>query len=248
MTSPWHRPLLCDVEQQRRLADAGLAGQQHHRAGHDAAAEHAVELGDAGRFGPGRLDADRRDRPGRLRAACGRSPIASADGSDGAAGGVDDRAPLAALRAPADPLRAAGGRRRRTRKQAGRRDRSSIGWPRCGWGCAGFHLRKVSDAYDVSGSTPAGRRRNWPRTRSGASSLVRGYSPPSLTSAASRDAAVSGGPIGTPARARSLMAALGSLRFSNDERQARAVARLEVLSQVRDLQILAGPPGTSSTI
>ena len=38
-----------DLEQERRLADAGLTGQQDRRAGHDAAAEHAVELADAGR-------------------------------------------------------------------------------------------------------------------------------------------------------------------------------------------------------
>ena len=42
------RALRRDLEQQRRLADAGLARQQDRRAGHDAAAEHAVELADAG--------------------------------------------------------------------------------------------------------------------------------------------------------------------------------------------------------
>ena len=59
------RPLLGHVEQQGGLADAGLAGEQHHRAGHQAAAEHPVELGDAGRPGPGRLGVDVGDRPGR---------------------------------------------------------------------------------------------------------------------------------------------------------------------------------------
>ena len=60
------RPLLGDVEQQRRLADAGLAGEQHHRAGHQAAAEHPVELADAGR--PARAGSALivGDRPGRL--------------------------------------------------------------------------------------------------------------------------------------------------------------------------------------
>ena len=53
------------VEQQGRLADAGLAGQQHHGARHQAAAEHPVELVDAGRHGPGGLDVDLADRPGR---------------------------------------------------------------------------------------------------------------------------------------------------------------------------------------
>jgi hypothetical protein len=46
------------LEQQRGLADAGLAAEQHQRPGHDAAAEHAVELVDAGRepLGVRRLD------------------------------------------------------------------------------------------------------------------------------------------------------------------------------------------------
>jgi hypothetical protein len=37
------------VEQQGRLADAGLAADEHERRRHDAAAEHAVELGHARR-------------------------------------------------------------------------------------------------------------------------------------------------------------------------------------------------------
>ena len=37
-----------DVEQQRGLADARLAGDEDHGAGHEAAAEDAVELADAG--------------------------------------------------------------------------------------------------------------------------------------------------------------------------------------------------------
>src|SRR5262249_54013391 len=35
------------LQQQRRLADAGLAADQHGGARHDAAAAHAIELGDA---------------------------------------------------------------------------------------------------------------------------------------------------------------------------------------------------------
>ena len=35
------------VEQNRRLADTRIAAQQHEAAGHDAAAQHAVELPDA---------------------------------------------------------------------------------------------------------------------------------------------------------------------------------------------------------
>ena len=37
------------LQQQRALADAGLAADEDHRAGHDAAAQHAVELADARR-------------------------------------------------------------------------------------------------------------------------------------------------------------------------------------------------------
>ena len=37
------------LHQQRRFADAGVAADQDHRAAHEAAARHAVELGDAGR-------------------------------------------------------------------------------------------------------------------------------------------------------------------------------------------------------
>ena len=35
------------LQQQRRLADAGLAAEQHERSGDDAAAEHAIEFVDA---------------------------------------------------------------------------------------------------------------------------------------------------------------------------------------------------------
>ena len=48
------------LQQQRRLADARVAADQHHAAGDDAAAEHAVELVDAGRRGA-------RPRPPRSR-------------------------------------------------------------------------------------------------------------------------------------------------------------------------------------
>ena len=56
-----------DVEQQGGLADAGLAGHEHHGAGHDAAAEHPVELA-APRWG-GRPPAGRRPRRSARRGA-----------------------------------------------------------------------------------------------------------------------------------------------------------------------------------
>ena len=50
------------AEQQCRLADAGLAADEHERGRHEPAAEHAVELGDAGRD-PGRLVGGDVDQP-----------------------------------------------------------------------------------------------------------------------------------------------------------------------------------------
>ena len=37
------------LQQQRGFADAGIAADQYHPALHQAAAQHAVEFGDAGR-------------------------------------------------------------------------------------------------------------------------------------------------------------------------------------------------------
>ncbi len=42
------RPAVGDLEQQRRLADARVAGEQGHRAGNQPAAEDAVEFADPG--------------------------------------------------------------------------------------------------------------------------------------------------------------------------------------------------------
>jgi len=60
------------LQQQRRLADAGIAADQRHLAGHQPAAEHAIQLGDArchalhlARLDPG----ERHRRRGRAAAA-----------------------------------------------------------------------------------------------------------------------------------------------------------------------------------
>ena len=53
------------LQQQRRLADAGLAAEEHERPGHDAAAEHAIELADAGREPLVLLELDVRVQPRR---------------------------------------------------------------------------------------------------------------------------------------------------------------------------------------
>ena len=57
------------LQQQRRFADARLAADQHERSGHDAAAEHAIELADAGRqpLGDDGVDVGVELRPGRRR-------------------------------------------------------------------------------------------------------------------------------------------------------------------------------------
>ena len=96
------RALRRDLEQQGRLADAGLAAEQDRRARHDAAAEHAVELADAGRA-TGRVGrVDRRDGP-RGAAGARRDRGDRADDA-GLLGCLDHGAPLLALAAAADPL------------------------------------------------------------------------------------------------------------------------------------------------
>ncbi len=50
-----------ELEQQRALADAGLAAEQRDRSGDEAAAEHGVELVDPGRDRPGRVGSDLAD-------------------------------------------------------------------------------------------------------------------------------------------------------------------------------------------
>ena len=69
------RGLRGDLEQQRGLADAGLAGEQDRRARDQAAAEHPVELGHAAGARQGVLDRHLADRsaPGAVTGpACTR--------------------------------------------------------------------------------------------------------------------------------------------------------------------------------
>ena len=62
---PFARKARGDLEQQRRLADAGIAADQHRRAGDDAAADRPVEFGNSARQPlrqrRRRLEADQRD-------------------------------------------------------------------------------------------------------------------------------------------------------------------------------------------
>ena len=72
------------LQQQRRLADAGLAAEEDQRSRHDAAAEDAIELVDAGREPRMLLDVDVRIEACRARAAGKRvamAPPAAAAGS-----------------------------------------------------------------------------------------------------------------------------------------------------------------------
>src|SRR5437764_4460583 len=58
------------AQKQRRLADAGLATDEHERGRHETAAEHAVELRDTGRDARGfvGLDVDEAQKTLRVRA------------------------------------------------------------------------------------------------------------------------------------------------------------------------------------
>ncbi|OIQ77626.1 hypothetical protein GALL_406820 [mine drainage metagenome] len=91
-----------DVEKERRLADAGLTGEQDDGTRDKTSAEHAIKFGDASRAGPARLDVDLADRAGRRprRRLCDGPWCASARSDV-----FGHAAPGLALAAPADPLR-----------------------------------------------------------------------------------------------------------------------------------------------
>jgi hypothetical protein len=94
------------LQQQRGLADPGLAAQQDQRAGHDAAAEDAIELVDARRKPGVLLDFDlgiqaRRCRGASERVAMTRRRPRIARGRRSL---LDKRIPRAAVRTAAEPL------------------------------------------------------------------------------------------------------------------------------------------------
>ncbi len=85
-------PAVRDLQQQRRLADSRLAGQQHDGAGHDAAAEHPVQFTDTGGLRAGRP----RCRPGRSAGpACAAAPAAPTLASAGRAAAISSTVPHA---------------------------------------------------------------------------------------------------------------------------------------------------------
>src|SRR5690606_38116634 len=80
---------------------ARIAADQDHRARHDAAAEHAVELADAARAAPLACGGKRRDRlrPPALATGTAARPRLRRDRL------LDQRVPLAAVRAAPEPAR-----------------------------------------------------------------------------------------------------------------------------------------------
>src|SRR6185503_1166554 len=92
------------LQEQRALTDAWLAAQQHQRAGHDATAEHTIELVDPGREAHA---ARRFNLCVQLGRRCSRElRVAAAAGGGSRIGDalLDERVPRAALVAASHPL------------------------------------------------------------------------------------------------------------------------------------------------
>ncbi len=90
---------------ERRLADAGRTADEDERTRHDAAAEHAIELADAGAepLDPRRLDVAQRDRRERA-AGAPAALVAASDARRRGAPLLDERVPLSAAGAAPMPL------------------------------------------------------------------------------------------------------------------------------------------------
>ena len=110
---------------QRRLADPGRAAEQHQRAGHQAAAEDAIELADAGRHAPDAAP-HRPPRAGRRETSRSRAApaprVAAGPGEHPAPRAGAQRAPPRACSTPHTP-----GTARATGRTGGRTE------SRCGW-------------------------------------------------------------------------------------------------------------------
>ena len=93
--SPRLRQRAGSLEQERRLADAGIAADEERRAAHEAAAGDAVELGHAG-LDPGRLRRFAGERGKRDDTTLAR--FLARPGGDAARGSLlDERVPLTAI-------------------------------------------------------------------------------------------------------------------------------------------------------
>ena len=139
-------PARGDLEQQGRLADAGLAGQQHHGPGDDPVAEHPVELADAGQGAGREVGVDPADRHGLGRRGLGLH------GRQLGRPGLADAAPGLALPAAALPLDG--------RPAALRADEPGS----CRCLCHGETLGGAADSSAPAAPRPRARGR-WPRAR-----------------------------------------------------------------------------------
>ena len=99
--TPARRPLMGDLEQQRRLANPRIAGQQRDRTRHHAATEDPVQFFDAGGAMAGAVRLDRADRNGGRRGAHRRTS-ATPDRTEHR--DLVYGAPGAAFQATADPF------------------------------------------------------------------------------------------------------------------------------------------------
>ena len=142
--APVARGLGGDLEQQRALADARLAGEQDRGAGHQAAAEHPVELGHAA--GAGR--ASPRPRPGRSAPpACVTGPAAAPARRRRRLG---DRCPRPGTRRSGRPTWRSPSRTR----SSGRRARAGFGMA----GTLGARAPTTPGPHDVPGDAGVGVR------------------------------------------------------------------------------------------
>ena len=136
------------LDQQRRLADAGVAAEQQHRSAHEAAAGDAVEFGDAG------------GEPRRVVGLAGRAARARSAGPCAARG----RGRPGARRLPRRSCSTR--RRRRTCPASGRNGRRNSGrrsyrcdGPRCAiLNPAGFGCESIMSGMPCVGLTGGARR------------------------------------------------------------------------------------------
>ena len=152
------------LEHERRLADARLAAEQDERAGHEAAAEDAVDLADARRAPSDGLGA-RAARSGartdwRWRSAAralGRAAVAGADD------GLDERVPGAAGAALALPAQASSRRRPGRRSGSPAAPRARRPRPASSPRAARWSARRLGAVDDDRSARPGSDRPGAPR-------------------------------------------------------------------------------------
>ena len=93
------------LQQQRRLTDARLASEEHQRSGHDATAQHAIELANPGREPRVLLNLDLGVESGDAWGARSCVSMRAAPGTGVDRPLLDERVPRAAVRTTSEPLR-----------------------------------------------------------------------------------------------------------------------------------------------